>query len=264
MYFAAGQPPPPPSTVCCPPCWAAPPNAGRGGGGVGEPLSGFWHGVGHPSGVGGGLGGWKRAAGRAGCWPWVQDKQGQLGLRGCPSPWRLGMQTGGWLQSPELAPSKRCPKPPTLPTCTLPGRPCPGHGQDASGRQAPSRRATAPKRCSRSPSFVWGSPGSHLHAPRANRSPGRLKRGQGAPVMLGQWGGISPGTRGRRGERAGGWGTGTATGLTTLLDSSPPWTLFIRALGAVWGGSRNGPGPWPPRWAVPTAGGSGCAEMSST
>lgn len=102
-----------------------------------------------------------------------------LGCRGCPSPWRLGTQTWGWLRSPELALSELSPNPPTLPTCAPrgwpPGQPSHSTGQDASGCQSPGGGATSPKRCGQSPCMVWGSPGSHPRAPGANCSPRRLK-----------------------------------------------------------------------------------------
>lgn len=69
-----------------------------------------------------------------------------------------------------------------------------------------------------------------------------------APMMLKQWGGILSGTRRWQGKRAGGLGTGIATGSTTTLDSSLTQTLFIRALNA-----RK-----EPYSLAPTAGGAPC------
>lgn len=154
----------------------------------------------------------------------------------------------------------------------------PQHRQDASGHRAPGRHATSPEPCGQSPSMAWGS---HPWAPEANHSPSRLKStGLGPVSHSGRttfahragvsprcWG-VLPRTRGWQGEMVGGWGMGAAKALTPTPDPSPPQTLFIRALDAVWGGQESVLGPQggqcPVPLAVPTAGRPGCAEMSSS
>lgn len=91
---------------------------------MGEPPSGFWHGLGHPSGMDGYMDGWVRAVGvqvlAQGARP-----AGTAWVAGVPMTLTSGHADKGCLQSPELPPSECCPQPhpksPLMPLeCTRP------------------------------------------------------------------------------------------------------------------------------------------------
>lgn len=247
---------------------------------MGELLSGFWHGVGHPSSMDGWMEGWVGAwvTGRGlrgpGCWPWVQGKQGQVGLWGCPSPWHLGMQTGGWLRSPELAPSEHCSQPPT---CT------------PRGGQALASQATAQAGCQRAPSPRWA-----CHLPKAMRPVPKhdlgvtrvpsvgtesqlfprqaqeQRAGYGQPRWQDHTCPQGPGCprdatapgwhlardRGMAGEEGGWLGHRHCHRSDYPARLQPPVDTVHQGSRCCLGGPEKCPGPWPPRRAVPRAPGS--------
>lgn len=213
---------------------------------MGEPLSRFWHGVGRPGSMDGWVGG--RGLRGPGCWPWVQGEQSQLGFRGCPSPWHLSMQTGGWLWNPKLAPSECCPQPPVPPTCTPWGGQAPG---SQAAAWAGCQQRPSPRRACHLPRAMWLVPKHGLGitwvlsrrqgSSGANCSPGGLKSSRlgtascGSRTTLTRGAMVLPrcrgsgvashqGTGGQQGKRPGGLGlgTGAARGPTTPPDPSPP------------------------------------------
>lgn len=187
MYFAAGQTPPNPvlpTLPGCPPYW-------EGRWGVGEPLSGFWHGLGHLRGMDGWVGAEDCRGPSAG--PGCKASRDSLGCWGAHHPGvpitlASGHADKGCLQSPELAPSECCPQPPTSPPHAPWVQQAPAaelqQGQDARCK-AHGVHATSLEQCSWSPIHGLGVGRLPSAAPGASSSPGRLRSSRLGTISCG-------------------------------------------------------------------------------
>lgn len=247
MYLV-GQPPPPHTAH---PAGLPLPWEGRQG--VGEPPSRFWHDVGCPSSMDRWMDGRTgEGCGRPGAGLRCKASRASLGCLGAHHPGIWARRQGDGSGAPKLAPSDSCRQ--YSPTCT------PRWGQATASMPPPQSDAAGPQ--------AWS--GGHcgpIHGhrqptvnPAGSRAVGwycqpwrqghTAPRDQGAPMMLGQWGGVSP---------------GTGRGCVAWAQAPAPHGHCSSGLWMLSGGPAKCPLSLPPTpLAVPTAGGSGRTELIST